>query len=132
MAKGIKRDHMRDILATHYSSEKSSFSRSFVIGERNDMCAAAYGLACGLSVATFYNSCADVRHNQPYHKGRVSTLNKLESEDRTHLDAHIRELRSSMEGDKAVERSPESGIRGSGQALFVGTTMFSQGVQKHF
>eukprot|EP00965_Chrysotila_dentata_P032046 1068776-Pleurochrysis_carterae.AAC.1 len=43
---GGKRDVMRTTLQQHYSSESRSFSRSFVVGTKNDCCAAAYGLAC--------------------------------------------------------------------------------------
>eukprot|EP00965_Chrysotila_dentata_P242104 6204686-Pleurochrysis_carterae.AAC.1 len=57
--RGGKRDLMRNKLAAHYSSDDKSFSRSFVVAGRNDVCAAAFGLACGLSVSTFNLSRAD-------------------------------------------------------------------------
>eukprot|EP00965_Chrysotila_dentata_P080575 2658646-Pleurochrysis_carterae.AAC.1 len=66
-----------------------TFSRSFVVGGLNDVCAAAYALACGLSESTFYNARANLRLNRSYHSGRVNIRDKLESEERIHLEAHI-------------------------------------------
>eukprot|EP00965_Chrysotila_dentata_P190292 6173783-Pleurochrysis_carterae.AAC.1 len=95
-----QRDYFRSMLEAHYSKETRQFSRSFVVGRRNDVCAAAIGLAYGLSVSTFYNARSDCRLNKPWHAGRCSEREKLESVERTHLEAYIRDLRSSMEGDK--------------------------------
>eukprot|EP00965_Chrysotila_dentata_P227228 6195870-Pleurochrysis_carterae.AAC.1 len=98
--RGGKRDLMRSKLEAHYSHEEKSFSRSFVVAGRNDVCAAAFGLACGLSVSTFTVSRADCTLNRPLHNGRVSKRDQLQSEQRTHLECYICELRSGMEGDK--------------------------------
>eukprot|EP00965_Chrysotila_dentata_P058233 1930794-Pleurochrysis_carterae.AAC.1 len=94
--KGGKRDVLRDILAAHYSTE-DGFSRSFVVGPRNDMCAATMGLACGVSVATFYNCVTDCTKGRPRHAGRCMTRNRVESRERAHLEAYIREMKASME-----------------------------------
>eukprot|EP00965_Chrysotila_dentata_P082192 2712526-Pleurochrysis_carterae.AAC.1 len=67
--KGGKRDSMRSALEGHYSSETQRFSRSFVVGPVGDMCDAAYGLAAGLSVQTFYQCRTDVRKQRPLHAG---------------------------------------------------------------
>eukprot|EP00965_Chrysotila_dentata_P234927 6200443-Pleurochrysis_carterae.AAC.1 len=58
------------------------------------------GLACGLSVSTFYNARSDCRLNKARHAGRCRMKEKLDSVEREHLNAYIRDLRSSMEGDK--------------------------------
>eukprot|EP00965_Chrysotila_dentata_P238928 6202801-Pleurochrysis_carterae.AAC.1 len=56
---GGKRDAIRKILEQHYSSQTKEFSRSFVVGGRNDVCAAAMALACGVSVQTICDARAD-------------------------------------------------------------------------
>eukprot|EP00965_Chrysotila_dentata_P261906 6214404-Pleurochrysis_carterae.AAC.2 len=97
---GGKRDAMRDILEAHYSKETMSFTRSFVIGGKNDCCAASMGLANGLSVATYYLSVTDCRQARGRHASRVKVHDKLVHASRTHLEAYIRDLRSAMEDDK--------------------------------
>eukprot|EP00965_Chrysotila_dentata_P098517 3256594-Pleurochrysis_carterae.AAC.1 len=72
---------MRASLAEHYSLADRSFSRSFVVGPRNDICAAAYGFACGLSVQTYQLAHADCRMSCPTHKGRVSIRDALQSQE---------------------------------------------------
>eukprot|EP00965_Chrysotila_dentata_P217587 6190093-Pleurochrysis_carterae.AAC.1 len=67
------------MLEAHYSSQTGDFSRSFVVGPLNDVCAAAMGYACGLSCATFCNSRADCRMGRPLHKGRCMQRDRLES-----------------------------------------------------
>eukprot|EP00965_Chrysotila_dentata_P217156 6189817-Pleurochrysis_carterae.AAC.1 len=57
------RDSFRRKIEEHYSSETKSFSRSFVIGSRNDCCIVAAGLASGLSFQTFAASRADCTRN---------------------------------------------------------------------
>eukprot|EP00965_Chrysotila_dentata_P250540 6209511-Pleurochrysis_carterae.AAC.3 len=56
---GGQRDYFRSLLEARFSKETRLFFRSFVVGRRNDVCAAAMGLACGLSVSTFYNARSD-------------------------------------------------------------------------
>eukprot|EP00965_Chrysotila_dentata_P034507 1148243-Pleurochrysis_carterae.AAC.1 len=73
-------DHRRESLEQHYPSETQSFSRSFVVGRRNDFCAAAYALlACGISVQTFDNARADVRLNRPLLSARSGVKEKIDS-----------------------------------------------------
>eukprot|EP00965_Chrysotila_dentata_P255041 6212080-Pleurochrysis_carterae.AAC.1 len=98
--KGGKRDAMRAALEDHYSSDTLSFSRSFVVGSKNDVCHTAFGLACGLSIQTFQQSITDCRKKRPMHRGRCDTRDKLQSQQRRHLEAYIRMIRGSMEGDK--------------------------------
>eukprot|EP00965_Chrysotila_dentata_P262409 6214561-Pleurochrysis_carterae.AAC.1 len=99
------RDKFRVILQAHYSTEARSFSRSFVVGKKNDCCAAAAGLAAGLSFATFATARADCTLNRPLHGGRTDTRDKLESQQRLHLETYLLELRGSMEGDKGGRTS---------------------------
>eukprot|EP00965_Chrysotila_dentata_P198795 6179026-Pleurochrysis_carterae.AAC.1 len=98
--KGGKRDAMRANLEEHYSSADRSFSRSFVVGPLNDVCATAFWLACGLTVQTYQIACADCRMQRPTHKGRIPKRDAVESQERSHLNAYIRHLRETMEGDK--------------------------------
>lgn len=67
---------------------------------RNDNCIAAAGLAAGLSFGTFANARADVKKQRPDHKGRVAGREKKASHVREHLCSYIRDVRSTMEGDK--------------------------------
>ena len=141
------RDAMRAELQAHYDSSSGVFTRSFVVADRGDCCAAAAGLARGLSFGTFANARADVRLDRDWHGERraqrkvcqhgavhappclvVHTVNaaalrcpthrplvcysnkcapssallaqEVESEQREHLEAYIRDLRSGMEGSK--------------------------------
>eukprot|EP00965_Chrysotila_dentata_P204203 6182191-Pleurochrysis_carterae.AAC.1 len=91
---------MRAELQKHYSSTTRTYSRSFVVGSRNDVCAQAFALACGVSVQTYSNSSADCRLDRVRHNGRCQTRDKLQSDVRTFIEAYIRDLRSAMEGDK--------------------------------
>eukprot|EP00965_Chrysotila_dentata_P057879 1918733-Pleurochrysis_carterae.AAC.1 len=67
--RGGCRDALRDLLEEHYSKENMRFSRSFVVGRKNDVCAAAFTFACGVSVTTFEQSRADCRQNRPRRRG---------------------------------------------------------------
>eukprot|EP00965_Chrysotila_dentata_P259638 6213624-Pleurochrysis_carterae.AAC.2 len=96
------RDFFRRKIEEHYSSETKSFSRSFVIGSRNDCCVAAAGLASGLSFQTFAASRADCTRNRPYHSGRTQTHDRLDSIERESIEGYILELRDAMEGDKGA------------------------------
>eukprot|EP00965_Chrysotila_dentata_P259835 6213699-Pleurochrysis_carterae.AAC.2 len=49
---GGKRDALRAILAAHYCKADGTHFSSFVVGQRNDICAAALGFACGVSLQT--------------------------------------------------------------------------------
>lgn len=54
------RDAMRRELQGHYDAASGAFTRSFVVGPCGDCCAAAAGLARGLSFGTFANARADL------------------------------------------------------------------------
>ena len=58
---GMRDAFCKDLLA-HYSASSRSFSRSFVVGPLNDCCAAAAGLAAGLSVFQCARRCAEEPH----------------------------------------------------------------------
>eukprot|EP00965_Chrysotila_dentata_P170677 5634338-Pleurochrysis_carterae.AAC.1 len=77
---------MRRHLEQHYSNETRTFSRSFVIGNKNDCCAAAAGFAAGFSFATFANARADVVGSRPEHSGRTMQRDRLESEGRRQIE----------------------------------------------
>ena len=97
------RDAMRDELANHYSSANKSFSRSFVVGELNDCCAASAGLAAGLNFGSWAQARADVRLERPKASGRKKQKLNNESYERGVIDAHVRRLRSSFEGSKGLD-----------------------------
>ena len=69
---GGRRDATRAQLSAHYSNSTKSFSRSFVVGPLNDCCAAAAGLASGVSVQTFCNARADLRAKKPLRSKRTA------------------------------------------------------------
>ena len=94
------RDESRAALQNHYSAGNGTFSRSFVVGPLNDCCAASAGLASGLSFHTWSDSRTDVTKNRPWHTGRGEVAAKNRSVEREHLEAYIRQLRSSYEGPK--------------------------------
>ena len=98
-----KRDTARAAMAHHYSSGDGTFSRSFVVGSLNDCCAASAGLACGLSIATWERARADLKKNAPRREDRRRASVEKESAERRHLEAYIRELRSTMEGSKGKQ-----------------------------
>ena len=98
---GGQRDSSRKELASHYDAQANSFTRSFVVGDRGDCCAASAGLAKGMSFAHWAASRADVRKpDRPWHAGRASARAELESEQRVHLRAYIAQERETMEGTK--------------------------------
>ena len=102
-SKGARDIFRKNILEPRYSKQDGTFTRSCKIGDLNDNCTAAAGLAAGISFATYANARADVTHSRPYHKGRVTALEKLASEQRVHLNAYIRDLRSTMESGKGSD-----------------------------
>ena len=98
---GGQRDSSRKELASHFDAQSNSFTRSFVVGDRGDCCAASAGLAKGMSFAHWAASRADVRKpDRPWHAGRASARAELESEQRVHLRAYIAQERETMEGTK--------------------------------
>lgn len=99
-SKGGLRDASRRELELRYDLTKKTFSRNFKVGSLIDCCAASAGLASGVSFATWASARADVRGSRPYHRERQRVRNKVESEERAHLNAYIRSLRESMEGPK--------------------------------
>jgi hypothetical protein len=79
----------------HYSKETRSFSKSFVVGKKNDVSLKAYALAAGSSNTTFERARADVR------KSRVTTVVNVRKElptssARSHLETYVTEIRKSM------------------------------------
>lgn len=65
---GGLRESMRRRLAEHYSKASRTFTRSFVVGELNDCCAASRGLADGLPWITFARARTDLRKGRPSHQ----------------------------------------------------------------
>ena len=111
-SKGLRDTFREKILEPAFNATTGNFSRSCRIGDRNDNCVAAGGMAAGLSFATFANARADVTKSRPYHKGRVRKRDHVESKERSHLHSYIRDLRSTMEGSKgAVETKWFTGKR---------------------
>ena len=101
---GMRDAFCKDLLA-HYSASSRSFSRSFVVGPLNDCCAAAAGLAAGLSVQSYSNARADVRKNRistTRHERKRKRATKV-SHDRSILDAYVRRLRGTFEGSKGKQ-----------------------------
>jgi hypothetical protein len=98
------RDGSRKDLEAHYDRQSGLFTRSFVVGSIGDCCAASAGLAKGISFATFADSRADVTKQREWHAGRCKLKSQVQSEERAHLEAYIRELRSELEGPKGGSR----------------------------
>lgn len=98
------RDGSRKDLEAHYDRQSGLFTRSFVVGPFGDCCAASAGLAKGISFATFANSRADVTKQREWHAGRCKLKAQVQSQERAHLEAYIRELRSELEGPKGGSR----------------------------
>ena len=97
---GGLRDANRLQLEAHYDKSTRSFTRSFVVADRGDCCAASAALANGISFATFANSRADVVKERTWHVGRCQLRSKQQSEETAHLEAYIRSVRGTMEGPK--------------------------------
>ena len=95
-----KRDATRASMAQHYCSTNRTLSRSFVVGPLNDCCAASAGLASGVAFGTWARARTDLRQNAPLRPDRRRATADKESTERRHLEAYVRELRSSMEGSK--------------------------------
>ena len=68
-----RRDAMRKELQSHYDRGSAQFTRSFVVANCGDCCAAAAGLARGISVDTFERARADVRRDRGWHADRANT-----------------------------------------------------------
>jgi hypothetical protein len=98
--KGGLRDANRAEMQGHYDRSASRFTRSFAVGPLGDCCAASAGLANGLSFSTWADSRADVTLERAWHAGRSQAKAKQQSEQRAHLEAYVRELRSQQEGPK--------------------------------
>ena len=94
------RDASRKDLEAHYDRPTQTFTRSFVVGRLGDCCAASAGLAKGLSFDVFAKSRADTTKAKPWHAGRCQLKAKVETVERAHLEAYIRDMRKQMEGPK--------------------------------
>ena len=99
-SRGGLRDTNRTQMEQHYDKNSRSFTRSFVVGNLGDCCAASAGLANGLSFASWSESRVDVRQDRPWHEGRQSVRGDRQSMERGHLEAYIRSLRGTTEGPK--------------------------------
>ena len=102
-SKGLRDTFRKNFTEVTFSSHDGSFARAIRIGGHNDNCIAAAGVACGISFATFANARADTRKSRPWHAKRANNRDKLESDTRVHLEAYIRDLRSTMEGSKGSD-----------------------------
>ena len=99
-SRGGLRDANRTQMQQHYDKNSRSFTRSFVVGNLGDCCAASAGLANGLSFASWSESRVDVRQDRAWHAGRKSARDDKESMERRHLETYIRSLRGTTEGPK--------------------------------
>lgn len=97
---GGYRDACRKALEERFDKENGTFIRAFKVGPLVDCCAASAGLAAGVSFATWANARVDAKKNLPFHEGRKRNRSNVESFQRGHLNAYIRDLRASMEGPK--------------------------------
>ena len=97
---GGLRDACRKMLGNHYDRIRASFTRSFVVGDLGDCCAASAGLAAGLSFQTYANARTDVTKDRELARGRRKMRARQESEKRAHFRAYIRSMRNGMEGPK--------------------------------
>lgn len=97
---GGYRDACRKLMEERFDKSSKSFIRAFKVGSLVDCCAASAGLANGVSFATWANARADAKQSRPLHNGRRESRAKVESYERGHLNAYIRDLRSTMEGPK--------------------------------
>ena len=61
---------MRSQLEKRYVPSTKRFDRAFTVGPNRRVCAVAYGLACGVSDATFANARADIKKDSPWSKVR--------------------------------------------------------------
>eukprot|EP00965_Chrysotila_dentata_P147279 4862585-Pleurochrysis_carterae.AAC.1 len=92
----------RHLVQQHYSKKTCAFSRSFVVGDKNDCCAAAAGFAAGISFATFANTRAGLTGARPEHSSQTVRRDRLESEASRQIEMYILDLRDSMEGTKGA------------------------------
>lgn len=97
---GGQRDCARKELDGHKDGQTKTFTRSFVVGNLADCCAASAGLAKGMSFANWAASRSDSRHNRAFRKGRAVAKAETESSQRAHLRAWIMDHRDGFEGPK--------------------------------
>jgi hypothetical protein len=106
--KGGLRDANRTQLLNHYDRATKQFTRSFVVGPLGDCCAASFGLANGISFATFAESRADVTKDRPWHAARCKQKSAQDSMERAHLESYIRSLRAGLEGPKGGSQQKDT------------------------
>lgn len=94
------RDATRKEMLLRYDKHTKTFTRAFKVGPLIDCCAASAGLASGVSFATWASARADLKRDRPWRAGRKQHRSNVESLQRAHLNAYIRDLRESMEGPK--------------------------------
>ena len=100
IGQGGLRDALRDELERAYDSEKKLFLPQFRIGNVPGICVRAFGVAAGVGEDTFASAAADVSKDRPRHAGRVKAKEQRQSAETEAHHAWIREMRSTMEGDK--------------------------------
>eukprot|EP00965_Chrysotila_dentata_P218836 6190794-Pleurochrysis_carterae.AAC.1 len=126
---GGMRDWFRDSLEAHYSKEICTFSRSFVVGRRNDVCAAAMGSACGLSLSTFYNARSDCRLNKPRHAGRCRAISRSRTVSNASISMRISEIRGALWRGTRGACLLGTGIRANARANCVGKILASDALE---
>ena len=94
------RDAARKDMQQHYDCGRRKFSNSFCIDGKGGCCIWAYGVASGLSEATFTRARTDVTKQRPLHPERVFHRDHVESAARRTLGAWVELQKETMEGDK--------------------------------
>ena len=97
---GGLRDVSRLEMTSQYDRPTMRFQQTFNIDGKATCCIWAYGVASGLSEATFTRARSDVTKNKPMRPGRVVERDKRESSARRTLRGWIELQKHSMEGDK--------------------------------
>lgn len=100
LGQGGLRDHMASVYAAHYDKVNGVLTRSFVVGDVGDVCERAFAVACGLSEVTYARARRDAIADRPRHAVRVEHRQDRFGKERGELDAWVRRLRDTLEGDK--------------------------------
>jgi len=100
LGRGGLRDHTASVYASHFNKVVGAFTRSFVVGGVGDVCERAFAIATGLSEVTYARARRDAIADRPKHAARIVHRQQRESTDRVELDAWVRRLRGTLEGNK--------------------------------
>ena len=65
-----RKDKARTLMEAHYQQDQKRFTRSFVIGNRGDCCAASAGLTWGMSFNNWATARAQLKANADYAPAR--------------------------------------------------------------